>query len=167
MLQHLYGFNYSGLKISIGADEEPSHLSKLHTHAKMYAMGDQYDIKDLKEEALWKFKKAVEAKKGHSNEIPNLVEVIPTVYATTPDSDRGLRDAVVSFGVMNLERMKDLPKFKSAATRVPTYLIEVLPGFFNRLGDKTCAHKQKCSTCGKPGQWAKTWVSCSLCGLMD
>ena len=137
MLQHLYSFDYSGLKIGIGADEESSYLSELHTHAKMYAMGDQYDIRDLKAEALWKFKKAVAAKKGHSDEISYLVEVIPTVYATTPDSDRGLRDAVVNFGVMNLERMKDHSKFKSAATRVPIYLIEVLPGFFNRLDGKT------------------------------
>lgn len=133
MLQHLYGFDYSGHKTSIGDDEEPSHISELHTHAKMYALGDEYDIKDLKEEALWKFEKAIDAKTGHSDELPYVVEVIPTVYATTPDSDRGLRDAIVAFGARNLEWIKNLPEFKSAATRVPIYLIEVVPKFFERF----------------------------------
>ena len=133
MLQHLYGFDYSGHKTSIGDDEEPSHISELHTHAQMYALGGEYDIKDLKDEALWKFEKAIDAKKEHSDELPYVFEVIPTVYATTPDSDRGLRDAIVAFGARNLERVKDLPEFKSAATRVPIYLIEVLPKFFERF----------------------------------
>ena len=164
MLQHLYGFDYSGHKISIGADEEPSHVSELHTHVTMYAMGDRYDIEDLKEEALWKFKKAIEAKKGQVDEFPYFVEVIPTVYATTPDSDRGLRDIVVAFGVLNLERMKDLPEFKSAAIRVPIYLIEVLPRFFTRLENERSGRKVNCPKCKKANQREYTWISCSHCG---
>ena len=163
MLHHLYGFDYSGHKISIGADDEPSHISELHTHAKMYAMGDQYDIRDLKDEALWKFEKAIEAKKEHSDELPYLVAVIPTVYATTPDSDRGLRDVVVAFGARNLEHLKDLADFESAATQVPIFLIEVLPRFFKRLTD---GYGGSCGNCYQSNQPGQKWVNCSACGFV-
>ena len=118
MLQHLYTFDYSGHKISIGDKEEPCHVSELHTHASMYALGDEYDILDLKEEALWKFKRTMEAIKGHIDEFTSVVEVVSTVYSTTPSSDRGLRDAVVAFGANNLERIKNLSDLKSAVTQV-------------------------------------------------
>ena len=129
--------------MSVGDDEELSYVSELHTHAEMYAIAEVYDIKDLKEEALWKFEKDIKDKQGHNDELKHVTEVIPTVYATTPDSDRGLRDVVVAFGVKNLERMKDLAEFKNAAIQVPLYLIEVLPGFFNTLGSEKRYHKIK------------------------
>lgn len=154
MLQHLYGFDYSGHKKTIGDDEELSHVSELHTHAKMYALGDEYDIKDLKEEALWKFEKAMDAKKGHSDEFSHVVEVIPTVYATTPDRDRGLRDAIVAFGVKHLELIQDLPEFKSAATQVPSYLIEVLPKFLERIEHGRRNYEGKCPSCLSANKWS-------------
>ena len=163
MLQHLYSFDYPGHKISIGDDEESSHVSELHTHVQMYALGDKYDIEDLKEEAVWKFKKAVEAKKGHGDELTTLVEVIPTVYATTPNSDRGLRDAVVAFGVDRLEQIKDLPEFGSAVTRVPVYLIEVLPGFLKRVENKRRRYKEDCSHCRSAENWEFDGVYCCKC----
>ena len=163
MLQHLYSFDYPDHKISIGDDEESSHVSGLHTHAQMYALGDEYDIGDLKEEALWKFKKALEAKKGHDDELTTLVEVIPTVYATTPNSDRGLRDAIVAFGVDRLEQIKDLPEFKSAATQVPVYLIEVLPGFLNRVENERRRYKEDCPYCRTAENWEFDGVYCCKC----
>ena len=148
MLEHIYGFDYSGHKFSIGDEEEPSHVSELHTHASMYALGDEYDILDLKEEALWKFKRIMEANKGHKDELESVIEVIPTVYVTTPSSDRGLRDAVVAFGVNNLERIKDLSGFESAMTQAPNYLVEVLPLFLRQS-----RHSGKCQKCSTFRTW--------------
>ena len=130
MLYHLYGFDYSGHKISIGDEDEPSHNSELHTHARMYALGDEYGISDLKEEALWKFKRTMEAKEGDEDELESVMEVIPVVYTTTLSSDRGLRDAVVTFGAKNLERITNLSRFESAVDEVSTYTVEVLRKFF-------------------------------------
>lgn len=163
MLQHLYTFDYSGQKISIGDDEESSHVSELHTHAQMYALGNEYDIHDLKEEALWKFKKALEAKKGLRDELTDLIQVIPTVYETTPDSDRGLRDVVVAFGVKNLKQMQDMLEFKIAATRVPVYLIEVLPGFLAQCGTGRYDHSKRCKMCGFVGFWVAEVETCCGC----
>ena len=151
MLHHLYGFDYSGHKISIGDEEEPSHISELRTHANMYALGDEYGIVDLKEEALWKFKRTIKAKKGHEDELESVIEVVPIVYTTTPSSDRGLRDAVVAFGAKNLERIKDLSGFESAVTQAPTYIVEVLPVFLRDNGK--CQHcstvRTYCLNCGR------------------
>ncbi|KAM0799433.1 hypothetical protein BDR22DRAFT_890328 [Usnea florida] len=140
MLFHLYGFDYSGHKISIGDEEEPSHISELYTHASMYALGDEYGISDLKEEALWKFKRTMEAKEGDEDELESVMEVVPVVYTTTLSSDRGLRDAVVAFGAKNLNRMKDLSVFESAVTQVPAYIIEVLPGILQHSGVCQCCN---------------------------
>lgn len=162
MLQHLYGFDYSGKK-RIGGDEESSHISELYTHAEMYALGDEFDMKDLKEEALWKFEKAMKAKKGHGDELAYVVEVIPIVYATTPDSDRGLRDALVAFGVLHLEQIQYLPGFKSAATEVPIYLIEVLPKFLERI-DERRRFGGGCPNCICIEDWGFDGLCCRHCG---
>ena len=136
MMQHLYGFDYPGHKISLQDDPEPSHISEPYTHAQMYALADEYDIKDLKEEALWKFKQALVAKEGHSDELQTALATIPLIYSTTPDSDRGLRDVVAAYGATNLERIKNLTELKSAATQAPMYMIEVLPRFLTRLEEE-------------------------------
>lgn len=158
MLQHLYSFDYSGQKTCLEGEEESCHISELHTHAQMYALGDEYDIKDLKEEALWKFKNVMSSKEGQSDELTTVIEVIHTVYATTPESDRGLRDAVVAFCVKNLELMKELPEFKSTVTLTPVCLVEILPGFLRRLEDE----KQRCTYCDK-SRWDS--AKCHNCGL--
>ena len=163
MLQHLYTFDYPGHKMSIGDDEESSHVSELHTHAQMYALGDEYDIPDLKEEALWKFEKAIEAMEGLSDELTDIIEVIPTVYETTPDGDRSLRDAVVAFGAKNLKQMEDLPEFKIAATRVPVYLIEVLPGFLIQCEADRFHYGKACQRCEWDDGWVFSSVICVHC----
>ncbi|CAD6573004.1 MAG: hypothetical protein ASARMPRED_005824 [Alectoria sarmentosa] len=122
MLQHLYMVDYSASEIETGGKKEESFVSELHTHVMMYAMSDEYDIEDLKEEALWKFNKAVEAKQEQSDEPTSVLEVVPAIYTTTPDSDRGLRDAVVAWDAKRLGWIHDLPDFKSAVTQVPTYM---------------------------------------------
>lgn len=163
MLQHLYMIDYSANEIEIDGKKEESFVSVLHTHAMMYAMGDEYDIKDLKEEALWKFNKAI-ANKGQSDVLASVAGVIPTVYATTPDSDRGIRDAVVAFGAKNLAEMKDLPDFKNAVTQAPTYIIEVLPGFFHRLEDGRRRYIGQCPNCAIVDEWMFNSVCCCACG---
>ena len=149
--------------MSIGDDEESSYVSELHTHAQMYALGDEYDIHDLKEEALWKFERAIEAKEGISDELTDVIEVIPTVYETTPDNDRGLRDAVVAFGAKNLKQMEDLPELKIAAIRVPVYLIEVLPAFLIQCEEDRFQYGKACGRCENADEWVFASVICMNC----
>ncbi|KAF6218346.1 hypothetical protein HO133_005693 [Letharia lupina] len=61
-------------------------------HAGMYALGDKYDLSVLKDTALVNFKLATKAK---PKDRLGLIESIPIVYSSTPDSDRNLRDAAL------------------------------------------------------------------------
>ena len=146
MLQHLYALDYPGNKIDLQGDLETSHVSELYTHAQMYALADEYDIKDLKDEALWKFNQVLVSKKGHSDELQTVLETIPLIYSTTLDSDRGLRDIVVIYGATNLEQIKDFPEFKSAATQAPIYVVEVLPKFLKRI-EQEGGRREPCRYC--------------------
>ena len=154
MLRHLYGFDYSGRKLSLHDEPETSHVSELCTHAQMYALADEYEIKDLKEEALWKFSQTLDALEGHDDELKTALETVPLIYSTTPDNDRGLRDVIVAYGAKDLEHIKNAPELKSAVTLVPIYMIEVLPKFFTRSKNEhvteCCWH---CTGLGKPNRW--------------
>lgn len=164
MLQHLYTIDYSGHKISIGDDEEPSHVSELLTHVKMYALGEELDIKDLKEEALCKFEISMWAKRGQSGEIKCLLEVVPAIYTTTPESDRGLRDIVAEFGAQHMERMKDLPELKDVVVQAPNFLVEVVPRYFRRAEDEKKGDSWGCTGCRRPNVWRYSRVACERCG---
>jgi len=59
------------------------------TNVIMYAMADRYDIAPLKDLAKSKF--AACEGSSWSRELPNLIEL---VYTSTPETDRGLRDAL-------------------------------------------------------------------------
>ena len=134
MIKHLYAFDYparplnplsSAAAAEISLAAETSFISQLHTHVQMYAMGDEYDIKDLKKEALGKFQAIMKGKKGKSDEYTAVLGVISTIYSTTPESDRGLRDIVVAFGAEHLEKMGDLLELETVTAQVPRYTIEV------------------------------------------
>lgn len=62
-------------------------------HAAMYALGDKYDLTVLKETALVNFDKFDTG--SVPNNILGLIQSIPIVYSSTPDSDRNLRNATL------------------------------------------------------------------------
>ncbi|KAF2807275.1 uncharacterized protein BDZ99DRAFT_573142 [Mytilinidion resinicola] len=71
-----------------------NHITEnvLKIHALMYAMGDKYGCSDLKITARAKFEAFLECS---SSGCSGLVDVIPVVFGTTPDSDLALRDLIV------------------------------------------------------------------------
>ena len=99
------------------------------------------------------FEHAMMAKKGHNDELKFLLEVVPTIYTTTPDSDRGLRDLVADFGAQHMERMKDLPELEDAVTQTPKFMIEVLPRYFRRLQDEKTRGSWACHRCYNTNAW--------------
>ena len=98
MLQHLYLQTHTvNLSLSIFWSSNDSWAkTRLHVHAQMYSLGDKYDVPGLKKEAARRFDKDVEIPGDTKcKETLTLLSVVPHIYATTPDSDRGLRDLVV------------------------------------------------------------------------
>ena len=164
MLQHLYALNYSGSQESSGGVTETSFISELHTHVQMYALGDEYDIKDLKMEASRNLQAALR-EKGHNDEVTAVLNVIPAIYTTTPDSDRGLRDLVAEFGAQHMERMKDRPELEDVVVQAPKFLFEAMPRYFRRLQDK----KEQddlwhCKGCSNNDFWKYRSIACDWCG---
>jgi hypothetical protein len=74
---------------------EASRQSQISTplsiHADMYALGDKYQVAGLQHLAASKFKICL----FHHWDSPDFVTAVQTVYASTPDSNRILRDMVV------------------------------------------------------------------------
>lgn len=69
-----------------------SKTSELNVHAQMYALADKYGIHDLKDLARDKFAEAA-SNDWQGKDFPIAVH---TVYASTPESDYGLRNVVVN-----------------------------------------------------------------------
>ena len=83
MVHCLYHGSYDAFDAVIDVE---TWKSAHQLHAAMYALGDKYDLTLVKEIALVNFNKC-EAKPP----LRGLVESIPIVYLSTPDSDRHLR----------------------------------------------------------------------------
>jgi hypothetical protein len=63
----------------------------LSIHADMYALGDKYQVAGLQNVAASKFKACL----AHHRNSPDFITALQTVYTSTPDSNRMLRDVVV------------------------------------------------------------------------
>ena len=105
--------------------EAPAYVSRLHLNAQMYSIGDKYDIPSLKGKAAEKFDTAVwELEFGMyhagSNVIEEMMKVIPFIYESTPDRDRGLRDRVIEFATYRRG------EFEHPGLRD---IVEAVPGF--------------------------------------
>ncbi|KAF7509726.1 hypothetical protein GJ744_007597 [Endocarpon pusillum] len=83
-------FRYQQAQIE-ESDSNSSQNSELNVHAQMYALADKYGIHDLKDLAREKFA-AVASNDWDGKGFPVAVH---TVYATTPESDYGLRNVVI------------------------------------------------------------------------
>lgn len=75
----------------------------LAIHAKIYALGEKYEIRDLKALALQKF--AFEAQRHHST--PSFRQGAREAYTSTVDEDRGMRNVVVETVVKNRHLLLD------------------------------------------------------------
>ena len=89
MIDCLYNGTYKDFIETDSHDWKSAH----QLHAAMYALGDKFDIAVLKDAALVKFNK--HATKYGREDLLQLIECIPLVYSSTPDSDRALRDATI------------------------------------------------------------------------
>ena len=83
-------FRYQQVQLEESDSNSPKN-SELNVHAQMYALADKYGIHDLKDLAREKFAE-VASNEWDGKDFPVAVH---TVYASTPESDYGLRNVVV------------------------------------------------------------------------
>jgi len=80
------------------------------TDARMYAMGDKYDVSGLKETALESYREGCE-REDLDSLLECLVGSIPVIFTTTPETDRGLRWAAIGVAAKQFSKLKRLPAF--------------------------------------------------------
>ncbi|RKL27515.1 hypothetical protein BFJ72_g13102 [Fusarium proliferatum] len=96
MVDYLYTGDYSiDMNEADDTDETKtaSNTGALSTHAIIYALGDEYDIKGLRDLSARKYSWSLD----ESLELDEFLNSIPLVYTMTPDSSRGLRDPALEF----------------------------------------------------------------------
>ena len=138
----------------------------LVAHARMYAIADKYSVPLLKELAKERFAtclKNIESKGIQSLDIPTLATAIEIIYTTTPDSDRGLRDAIIPIMIQFKTQLRASDEFMGLIMSnlgEGEFAVEVIDAFAN-LGRATeCTWR--CKDCKRTGSGAVT--ACNSCG---
>ena len=142
-------------------------MSKLSTHVQMYALGEKYGMEGLKEEAAWMFQENLKALRLRS-ELPGMLEVVPAIYITTPESDRGLRDHVVNICARGWKFIKTVPEFEAIALQVSEFSFAVLLKLGDRLEIKENEkpYGKPCARCSSKEKWKIAKVRCE-CGRWE
>ncbi len=129
MLMYCYMLSWPEFKMDDSMNgvwkEEKQWVSCLDTIVKMYALGDKFDIKGLKlatrldEDNFWLY--------------GEFIAVIPLIYTTTPDTDRGLRDQAVDYGSVNWKSLWAQPGFKDKLTETGDFINDIV----TKLGERS------------------------------
>jgi len=104
--------------------------SPLLIDAGIYSIADKYDIFPLKVLARIKFNNF-----PPSYIVPHdqaFAAAIHTVYTSTPDSDRSLRDDCVLYAKESIKRLKKQESFNQALKDVPDFMFDVLHGVLDQ-----------------------------------
>lgn len=116
MIQYLYCLEYD-----IPESENTEDKEGLVFHAEMYSIADKYNIRGLKSLAQDLFQKSTKK----TVVIKEFATAIRTVFETTVDEDRGLRDIVVEIMTKNMDLL-DEPEIKEAVKETSSLAFELL-----------------------------------------
>lgn len=97
MLQFMYSFTYRNTE---GA-------STMTFDAKVYSIADRYGISALKEYAKQRYDAAIES--GWA--LDDFCTAINSVYSSTAEHDRGLRDSTIETCIKNIGKLLESPQF--------------------------------------------------------
>lgn len=121
----MYCYTISWPKTSMQSEDQ--WVSRLDTIVRMYALGDKFDLGGLKQEAGERFTDYLhEPCPMFLRYNRGFIAVIPLIYATTPESDRGLRDRAVKYGSHNWGILWGQPAFKNGLTELGEFINDVV-----------------------------------------
>ena len=161
MVQFFYSMNYDDdipEEIEATERETVSRISLLQLHARMFALGDRYDIPGLRDVAVKKYSSRCTV----FWESLEFLESICDVYGRTPSSVQHLRNAACFLMRKNLPKMLD----DEAVATVYERVLSEVPNFTkDMLGIYVKAPLYRdCSTCGSNQAFEALQVRCSRCG---
>lgn len=152
-------FDCSSASITISGISETTYVSELLTDVHMYSLADKYDFIDLKEEAMHNFDDHLNGKLPEikAAEIQAVLNVIPAIYGTTPESDRGLRDPILSYAMNHWQAILDTPDVHEV---VPTkFVVEVSGKLLEKSRQKP--YSKPCANCQSIEKYKVSQVTCS------
>lgn len=158
MVKFFYSLNYDDNIPEATEQETPLHISSLQLHARMFALGDRFDILGLRDVAVKKYS----SRCAIPLESLELIESIYDVYERTPASVRQPRNAACILLRKNLLKMLDNEAFATVYEKV---LIEV-PEFTRDMLKLYVEEPLNgdCSTCGSNQAFEALQVRCKRCG---
>lgn len=153
MVCYCYSADYDDAFYEV--DKDHRFVSRLSTNAQMYVLADKFDMPFLKKLAKEKFDQALsgpswEGKNSH------VIQVIPLIYGSTMDSDRGLRDIIVSHVRKNFNDLFATPSF-STVVETPEFLLELAKKLFEP------PYQAVCKRCKSSDKWKADHVRCGKC----
>ena len=173
MVQFFYSMSYDDDIPEVTERETASLISLLQLHARMFALGDRYDIPGLRDVAVKKYS----SRCAVSWKPLEFVESICDIYERTPSSLRHLRNAACIRMRKNLPNMLDdeavANAYENVLDQVPDFTKDLLRIYVNAplYGDcSTCGSNQafealqvRCNGCGKgrPGLWSLNTEACA------
>jgi hypothetical protein len=116
MIQYLYHLEYD-----LPDFENSLEKAGLVFHAEMYSLADKYNIRGMKVLAQDYFQDRADG----NCRVKEFPTAIRTVYKTTVDEDRGLRDVVVNIISVNIDLL-DRPEIKEAVKETANLAFELL-----------------------------------------
>lgn len=172
MIQFCYTMEYPSHRIS---GDKPGRELQAHTNAEMYALAEKYQMTALKnfakstftgnlESSYWKNLHA--AKPDDRLDLPSLVNL---VYDGTPESDRGLRDLIVSYFQKTWDKWIDRAIPKRIILEHPDLGFDIInckPLTIQSPPKPLC--NKKCGRCEALKRTTDNWkalrVTCGNCG---
>lgn len=116
MIGYLYKLDYSDSPLDCGG--HPALL----IDAQVYTIAEKYNIPSLKDLALKKF----DEMEGKGWEDAGFPLAIKEIYASTPESDRGLKDIVCDRAKINMTVLLRRPDFRALLLEVNDFTVDVL-----------------------------------------
>jgi hypothetical protein len=155
LLQYFYTGDY--IEMSEEDDSAHSDMSALQLHARVFALADKYDVKDLCVLSAEKYSSRLEK----DFNVVDFLESIPDVYHLTAPQVRTLRDFVLHFARKNLETALH----HSSHSKVYDDITSEVPTFTKDLLDSYVASPilADCYNCGPTMAMQALQVRCRKC----
>ena len=158
MVNFFYSMDYDDNISEVTEQETGPRLSLLQLHARIFTLGDRYDIPGLRDVAVKKYS----SRCAVSRDPLELIESICDVYERTTASVRQLRNAACVLTRRKLPKMLDdeavMTVYEKVLSEVPEFTRDIL-GIYVKA--PLCGD---CGTCGSNQAFKALQVRCKRCG---
>ncbi|CRG89531.1 hypothetical protein PISL3812_06567 [Talaromyces islandicus] len=104
----------------------PATTDDILAHVQLYASGDKFDIRDLKDVSAKMFRNQLHRTPVENLDIPLIVQ---TVYTCTPNNDASLRPVLIDYCVQNLNTLLVQPEMALVLAEMGQCAFELLRAY--------------------------------------